>query len=173
MSDNGLAPNRRQASIWTNDSLVNRRIHTSLGLNWLRRKHMQTHVYVDWLYIMVCNFYRCYIVTMKLLSTSQTITSACGCNQSVCNKLWFRCMYWTDDVIWRHSSESLFFKKTPSYWNRDSYYKLETVDRPSYVYNRVSNTHKTTSFSDKRPMINNCSGNVLLPNATKLLPKLI
>ena len=83
MSDNGLAPNRRQA------------IYTSLGLNWLRRKHRQTHVYVDWLYIMVCNFYRCYIVTMKLLSTSQTIASACGCNQSVCNELSFRCMYWT------------------------------------------------------------------------------
>ena len=32
-SDNGLAPNRRQAIIWTNDDLVHWRIHASLGLN--------------------------------------------------------------------------------------------------------------------------------------------
>ena len=32
-SDYGLAPSRRQANIWTNDGLVNGRIHASLGLN--------------------------------------------------------------------------------------------------------------------------------------------
>ena len=32
-SDNGLAPNRRQAIIWTNDDPVKWRIYASLGLN--------------------------------------------------------------------------------------------------------------------------------------------
>ena len=32
-SDNGLAPNRRQAIIWTNDDPVQRRIYASLGRN--------------------------------------------------------------------------------------------------------------------------------------------
>ena len=32
-SDNGLAPNRRQAIIWTNDGLIWWRIYASLGLN--------------------------------------------------------------------------------------------------------------------------------------------
>ena len=32
-SDNGLAPNRRQAIIWTNDDIVFWRIYASLGLN--------------------------------------------------------------------------------------------------------------------------------------------
>ena len=32
-SDNSLAPNRRQAIIWTNDGLVYLRIYVSLGLN--------------------------------------------------------------------------------------------------------------------------------------------
>ena len=31
--DNGLAPNRQQAIIWTNDDPVQRRIYTSLCLN--------------------------------------------------------------------------------------------------------------------------------------------
>ena len=31
--DNGLAPSRRQAIIWTNDALVYRHIYVSLGLN--------------------------------------------------------------------------------------------------------------------------------------------
>ena len=35
-SDNGLAPNKRQAIIWTNDALGCRRINASLGLNELR-----------------------------------------------------------------------------------------------------------------------------------------
>ena len=34
-SDKGLAPNMRQAVIWTNDGLVNWRIYASLELNWL------------------------------------------------------------------------------------------------------------------------------------------
>ena len=38
-SDNGLAPNRRQAVIWTNDDLVHWRIHASLGLNELLTKN--------------------------------------------------------------------------------------------------------------------------------------
>ena len=33
VSDNGLAPNRRQAIIWSNDGLISRRIYASLGLN--------------------------------------------------------------------------------------------------------------------------------------------
>ena len=32
-AENGLAPNRRQAIIWTNDDPVQRRIYASLGLN--------------------------------------------------------------------------------------------------------------------------------------------
>ena len=32
-SNNGLVPNRRQAIIWTNDSLFYWRIYASLGLN--------------------------------------------------------------------------------------------------------------------------------------------
>ena len=36
-SDNGLAPTRRQAIIWTNDGLGHRRIYASLGLNELMR----------------------------------------------------------------------------------------------------------------------------------------
>ena len=32
-SDNGLAPDRRQAIIWTNDGLCQWRIYASLGLN--------------------------------------------------------------------------------------------------------------------------------------------
>ena len=32
-SDNGLAPNRRQAIIWTNDGLVYWRIYASVGLD--------------------------------------------------------------------------------------------------------------------------------------------
>ena len=37
-SDNGLAPIRRQAIIWTNDDPVQRRIYASLGLNGLMWK---------------------------------------------------------------------------------------------------------------------------------------
>ena len=40
-----------------------------------------------------------------------------------------------------------FTKKTPSYWNRDPYYKCDTVNRPSQVYNSDSYIHKTVSFS--------------------------
>ena len=36
-SDNGLAQNRRQAIIWTNDGLVNMRIYASLSLKELKR----------------------------------------------------------------------------------------------------------------------------------------
>ena len=36
-SDNGLAPKRRQAIIWTIDGLVYWRIYASLGLNELTR----------------------------------------------------------------------------------------------------------------------------------------
>ena len=32
-SDNGLAPNRRQAAIWSNDGLASWRIYASLGLD--------------------------------------------------------------------------------------------------------------------------------------------
>ena len=39
--DNGLAPNRRQAIIWTNDGLVNWCIYVSLGLNELS-SHFKT-----------------------------------------------------------------------------------------------------------------------------------
>ena len=38
-SDNGLAPNRRQAIIWTNDDPVQRHIYASLGLNELSNSH--------------------------------------------------------------------------------------------------------------------------------------
>ena len=37
-SDNGLAPNRRQAIIWSNGGLGCRRIYASLGLNELMTK---------------------------------------------------------------------------------------------------------------------------------------
>ena len=42
-SDDGLAPVRRQAIIWTNDGLVYWRVYASLGLNELKT----TEVYSD------------------------------------------------------------------------------------------------------------------------------
>ena len=39
-SDDGLAPSRRQAIIWTNDGIVYWRIYTSLGLNELTNPNM-------------------------------------------------------------------------------------------------------------------------------------
>ena len=42
--DNGLAPNRRQAIIWTNAGLFHGRIYTSLGLNELRDSMFQQWV---------------------------------------------------------------------------------------------------------------------------------
>ena len=41
-SDNGLAPTRRQAIIWTNDVLVSWRIYASLGLNVLTQRGFTT-----------------------------------------------------------------------------------------------------------------------------------
>ena len=43
-SDNGLAPNRRQAIIWTNVGMLYRRIYASLGLNelsWVSNAYMR------------------------------------------------------------------------------------------------------------------------------------
>ena len=42
-SDNGLALNRHQAFIWTNDVLDYWCIYASLGLNELTLKHRETH----------------------------------------------------------------------------------------------------------------------------------
>ena len=47
VSDNGLAPTRRQAVIWTNDGLVYWRIYASLGLNDLTHMPEAIHYIVE------------------------------------------------------------------------------------------------------------------------------
>ena len=49
MSDNGLAPNRWQAIIWTKDGIVNWRIYASLGLNESNRIMVQ----LNFLYVLL------------------------------------------------------------------------------------------------------------------------
>ena len=44
--DEGIAPNRRQTTIWTNVGLVYWRIHTSLGLSKLYAEGSQDIVYL-------------------------------------------------------------------------------------------------------------------------------
>ena len=49
-SDNGLAPTRRQAIIWTNGGLVYWRIYASLGLNELKSQYNNCK-YFPWMLI--------------------------------------------------------------------------------------------------------------------------
>ena len=56
-SDNGLAPNRKQAIIWTSDGLVYRCIYASLGLNVVQCRNDDVDVFIHILY--ACFFKYC------------------------------------------------------------------------------------------------------------------
>ena len=70
--DNGLAPNRRQAIIWTNDDPVQRRIYASLGLNELTPNFLLMNCLNIFLSLVVMHFFFPWVGSVVNVSTQFT-----------------------------------------------------------------------------------------------------